>query len=104
MTRRQWPRPKRPLTAAEARRHPWSTEDALIYREEVVQLLFGVSDIARSLARIEALLGEVRTTKRKPTKADLEARAEMIKNADRLRELAEKAQAELDAKRAAETS
>jgi hypothetical protein len=36
---------------------------------------------------------------RKPTKADLEARAQMVKNADRTRELAEKAQAELDRKK-----
>jgi hypothetical protein len=32
-------------------------DEQLIYREEVVQLLFGVSDIAHSLARIEDLLG-----------------------------------------------
>ena len=31
-------------------------EEALIYRDEVVQLLFGVSDIAQSLAKIERLL------------------------------------------------
>ena len=37
--------------------------------------------------------------KRKPTKADLEARAQMVKNADRTRALAEKAQAELDRKK-----
>ena len=37
--------------------------------------------------------------KRKPTKADLEARAQMVRNADRTRELAEKAQAELDRKK-----
>ena len=37
--------------------------------------------------------------KRKPTKADLEARAQMVKNADRTRQLAEKAQAELDRKK-----
>jgi len=34
--------------------------------------------------------------KKKPTKADLEAREEMIRNAERTRRLAEKAQAELD--------
>ena len=28
-------------------------EEALIYRDEVVQLLFGVSDIAQSLKNIE---------------------------------------------------
>jgi len=32
-------------------------EQALIYREEVVQLLFGLSDIVESLKRIEMLLG-----------------------------------------------
>jgi hypothetical protein len=32
-------------------------EDELVYREEVVALLFNVSDIARSLERLEALLG-----------------------------------------------
>jgi hypothetical protein len=32
-------------------------EDGLIAREEVVALLFNVSDIARSLERIERLLG-----------------------------------------------
>ena len=39
--------------------------------------------------------------KRKPTKADLEAREQMIKTADRLRELALKGQAELDRKKQA---
>jgi hypothetical protein len=34
--------------------------------------------------------------KKKLTKADLEARRQMLENADRTRELAEKAQAELD--------
>ena len=33
--------------------------------------------------------------KKKPTKADLEARQQMVKNAERTRRLAEKAQAEL---------
>jgi hypothetical protein len=32
-------------------------EETLIHREEIVALLFNVSDMARSLARIEALLG-----------------------------------------------
>jgi hypothetical protein len=34
--------------------------------------------------------------KKRPTKADLEARRQMVENAERLRRLAEKAQAELD--------
>jgi hypothetical protein len=45
--------------------------------------------------------------KRKLTKADLEARAQMVENAKKLRELAEKGQAELDRKKqeaAGETS
>ena len=74
-------------------------DEELIYREEVVQLLFDVSDIAQSLARIETPAEEVTMTKRKLTKADLEARERMLRNADRLRELAEKAQAELDRKK-----
>jgi hypothetical protein len=37
--------------------------------------------------------------KRKPTKADLEARRQMRDNAERTRRLAEKAQAELDARK-----
>ena len=43
--------------------------------------------------------------KRKLTKAEIEDRKQMIRNADRLRELAEKGQAELDRKKqqAAET-
>jgi hypothetical protein len=32
-------------------------EDELIYREEIASLLFNVSDIAMSLARIENILG-----------------------------------------------
>jgi hypothetical protein len=32
-------------------------EEELIYREEVVTLLFNVSDMARSLERLEVLLG-----------------------------------------------
>ena len=38
--------------------------------------------------------------KRKPTKADLEARRRMRENAERTRRLAEKAQTELDARKA----
>jgi hypothetical protein len=51
-------------------------EEPLIERTEIVALLFNVSDIASSLARIERLLA----------------------NAQRTRELAERAQAKLDAK------
>jgi hypothetical protein len=38
--------------------------------------------------------------KRKPTKADLEARRQMLENAERTRRLAEKGQAELDRRNA----
>jgi hypothetical protein len=37
--------------------------------------------------------------KRKPRRGDLEARRQMVENAERTRRLAEKAQAELDARR-----
>jgi hypothetical protein len=37
--------------------------------------------------------------KKKPPKADLEARAEMLKRNENLRRLAEKAQAEVDARK-----
>ena len=40
--------------------------------------------------------------KKKMTKADLEAREQMIANAERMRRLAEKAQAELDKRKARE--
>jgi hypothetical protein len=42
---------------------------------------------------------ETTMAKRKPTKADLEARAQMRRNADRLRELADKGLADLERKR-----
>jgi hypothetical protein len=41
---------------------------------------------------------ETTMAKRKPTKADLEARAQMRRNADRLRELAEQGKRDLDAR------
>jgi hypothetical protein len=41
--------------------------------------------------------------KKRPTKADLEARRQMVENAERTRRLAEKAQAELDRRREAES-
>jgi hypothetical protein len=40
--------------------------------------------------------------KKRPTKADLEARRRMVENAERTRRLTEKAQAELDRRREAE--
>ena len=41
--------------------------------------------------------------KKKPSKADLEARRQLRENADRTRRLAEKAQAELDKRRERES-
>jgi hypothetical protein len=41
--------------------------------------------------------------KKKPTKADLEARQRMIENAERTRQLAERAQADLDRRRQQQT-
>jgi hypothetical protein len=37
--------------------HPCLVDENVIHREEVVGLLFGVSEIAYSLRRIEILLG-----------------------------------------------
>ena len=74
--------------------------DPLIERSEVIALLFNVGDIARSLSSIEELLEED-MAKKKMTKAE---RAEwnthlerMRANGQRTRELAERAQAKLDA-------
>ena len=74
-------------------------EDGIISRDEVVALLFNVSDVAESLKRIEILIGGDVAKKRKLTKADLERREEMVRNAERTRQLALKAQAELDARK-----
>jgi hypothetical protein len=41
--------------------------------------------------------------KKKPTKADLEARRQLRENAERTRQLAEKAQAELDRRKQRDT-
>ena len=56
--RRVLTRPKEPLaerSGRQARLARWTRQ--LIYRDEVVQLLFSVSDIAQSLESIEAMLG-----------------------------------------------
>jgi hypothetical protein len=58
-------------------------------------LLFNVSDITQSL-RGSRFCSEVTMAKKKLTKSDLEAREQMLKNAEHTRRLAEKAQAELD--------
>lgn len=74
-------------------------EDGIISRDEVVALLFNVSDVAESLKRIEFSSEATMAKKRKLTKADLERREEMVRNAERTRQLALKAQAELDARK-----
>jgi hypothetical protein len=66
-------------------------DEPLIERKEVVALVFNVSDIASSLA-----------AKKKLTEAERAGReaqrAQMVANAQRTRELAERAQTKLDAK------
>ncbi|MFN2468197.1 MAG: hypothetical protein ABR521_08745 [Gaiellaceae bacterium] len=66
----------------------------MITRDEVVALLFNVSDIAASLPTSNSF-SRTRMAK-KTTKADRERREQMLKNAEHTRRLAEKAQAELD--------
>jgi hypothetical protein len=70
-------------------------DEEVLAREEPVALLFTMNDISRTLLRIERLLEG-----RRAEQAD---RARAIANADRLRELAEKAQAELDQRKPRET-
>jgi uncharacterized damage-inducible protein DinB len=71
-----------------------------IAREEVIAQLFNVSDIVASLARIDGSW-ETTMAKKKLTKAEREEmrreRERALENARRTRELAERAQAELDA-------
>jgi colicin import membrane protein len=71
-------------------------EDELIYRDEVVALLFNVADMARSLERLEGASEAKTMAKKRPTKADLEARRQMVENAERTRRLAERGRAELE--------
>jgi hypothetical protein len=52
------PRPKLRLASDTADIDPSVVDELLIERAEVVALLFNVSDMATSLARIEKLLGE----------------------------------------------
>jgi hypothetical protein len=76
---------------------PW-VDNELVSRDEVVALLFNVSDIAASLRVTERLLGET-MAKRKLTQADRERLERMTANADWLRELAEKGLADLEQRR-----
>ena len=69
--------------------------EPVIHREEVVGLLFTVNDILVSLQRIEGL---PETMKRKMTRAERDAqRAETEKTIAWVREIAERAEAELPA-------
>jgi hypothetical protein len=72
----------------------------VISRDEVVALLFNVSDVAESLKRTRPS-SEVTMAKKKGklTKADFERRRQMGINAERTRQLALKGQAELDARK-----
>lgn len=77
--------------------------EPLIERDEIVALLFNVSDIARGVDTIVSLLRRTTMAKKKLTKAEREEldafQAQMRANAQRTRELAERAQAKLDAQR-----
>ena len=73
----------------------------LIERDEIVGLLFNVSDIAVTLTKIERLLGgedEEELTKAEREEMN-ERHARVHANAERTRKLAERAQAKLDAER-----
>ena len=79
--------------------------EPLISREEVVGMLFNVADIAAEAWLIRHLWRT--TVKRKRSKAEIDRqRREALNqpNVRRLRELAERAQAELDARKRAETA
>jgi hypothetical protein len=67
-------------------------EGPVIYREEVVGMLFTLADVSENLRIIRALLGG--DDEEEEAAADEDARQEA--NIRRLRELAEKAQADLD--------
>lgn len=74
-------------------------EDGIISRDEVVALLFNVSDVLSRSSESRFSSEATMAKKRKLTKADLERREEMVRNAERTRQLALKAQAELDARK-----
>ena len=79
--------------------------EAVIERDEVVALLFNVSDIAVTLARIEQVWQTTMAKKKltKTERAEMNARhARVLENARRTRELAERAQAKLEAQRSSE--
>ena len=77
--------------------------EELIDRSEVVALLFNVADIATAAYGQRPSCGRKTMAKRKQTKAEREEfevrRERALANAQRTRELAERAQAKLDAER-----
>lgn len=69
----------------------------MLERDEIVALLFNVSDVNVTLLRIARLLRGVDDEPEEELSEERRAeRAQALRNARRLRELAEKAQAELD--------
>jgi len=71
--------------------------ESLIERDEIVALLFNVSDIAVILVRIESCWRRTTVKKKKrTTDEDREARERALRNVEHTRKLAEKGQAELD--------
>jgi hypothetical protein len=82
-------------------RMPSVVAEPPIERGEVVALLFNVSDIAATLTEIQRLLEEEMAKKKKLTEAERAERdaqrARVLANAQRTRELAERAEAKLDA-------
>ena len=69
--------------------------EPVVERDEIVGLLFNVSDIAASLRNIERLLRRDDGKRKRLTDADRRRLDRMGANAERTRELAEKALAQL---------
>ena len=78
--------------------------EPLIEREEVVALLFAVNDISITLINIDACWEGTTMKRKRPTDADRARQEQALRNAARLRELAEKAQAELDRRKHRESA
>jgi hypothetical protein len=93
--------PDKPLAAHAAPADPSTVEEPLIERTEVVALLLNVSDIARSLTGSndcwKRTMAKKKLTEAERTEWEAQP-AQMLANAQRTRELAERAQAKLDAK------
>jgi hypothetical protein len=76
-------------------------DEPVIYRDEVVALQFTLNDVSATLLQIERLLGEDEENGEEEgmTAERAAERERAFANIERLRALAEKAQAELDAKK-----